>query len=104
MHRRRWGRLKREAMGVEGYETWLRRREKLSRKAHTKLVRSIERTGSRTEAWRYVRRMAPVWPWGAGFFSRMLAVVAFGRRPYRISRVRQGKSGAPWLRRLFGAA
>jgi glycosyltransferase involved in cell wall biosynthesis len=103
VHRRRWGRLKREAMGVEGYETWLRRREKLSRREIEKLVRSIERSGSRSAAWRYVRRMTPVWPWGAAFYSRMLAVVAFGRLPYRVSRVRQGKSGAPWLRRLFGA-
>lgn len=103
MHRRRWGRLKREAMGVEGYETWLRRREKMSCKEIEKLVRSIERSGSRSAACRYVRRMAPVWPWGAAFYSRMLAVVACGRLPYRISRVRQGKSGAPWLRWLFGA-
>jgi hypothetical protein len=47
--------------------------------------------------------MTPVWPWGAACYSRMLAVIAFGRLPYRVARVRQGKSGAPWLRRLFGA-
>jgi len=100
---RRWGALMRDAMGPEPYETWAARRDKRSRKAIDKLVREIERAGSRSEAWRYVSRMAPVLPWGARFFARALAVVAFGRLPHRISRVRQGKAGAPWLRRLFGA-
>jgi glycosyltransferase involved in cell wall biosynthesis len=99
----RWGPLMRERIGVEEYERWRGNRSKKLSKAHEKLVRGIVRSGSRSDALRYVRAMAPVWPWGAAFTMKSLAVAAFGRLPHRISRVRQGKSGAPWLRRLFGA-
>ncbi len=100
---RRWDPLMRESVGPARYDRSVGWRERRHKKAHKKLVRSLVRAGSRSEAWRYVRGMAPVLPWGASFFVRALAVVAFGRVPYRISRVRQGKSGAPWVRRLFGA-
>jgi glycosyltransferase involved in cell wall biosynthesis len=104
VHRRRWGRLRREAMGAEAFAAWLAQRDKDAHKFHKRFVRAIERSGSRTAALRYIRRMLPVFPWGANYSMRMLGVAAFGRLPYRLSNVRKGRSGAPWLRRLFGAS
>jgi hypothetical protein len=93
----------RESIGPVRYDRRVGWRERRHKKAHKKLVRGIARSGSRSGALRYVRSMAPLWPWGARFTLKALAVAVFGRLPHRISRVRQGKSGAAWLRRLFRA-
>jgi glycosyltransferase involved in cell wall biosynthesis len=107
VHARRWGHLLREAMADPETGAWVTRCEEKSRKGVAKrvnrFVRSIERSGSRSEAWWYVRRMTRVLPWGAAFYARMTAVIVFGRLPHRFSQLRKGKTGAPWLRRLLGA-
>lgn len=104
VHKRRWRQFRIEAMGAEGFEVWVHRRDKTAHKFHKRHVRAVERSGSRSEALRYVWRMVSVFPWGLKYSMRMLAVVAFGRWPYQLSQVRKGKSGAPWLRKLFGGA
>ena len=99
---RRWGALMRSRISVEAHERWRGNRTKRLVKAHQKLVRNIARSGSRSAALAYLRSIAPLWPWGARFTLKALAVVVFGRLLHRISRVRQGKAGPAWLRRLFG--
>jgi hypothetical protein len=100
---RRWGPLMRARAGVEHYERWVHNRWQKLERAHRKLVRKLTRSGSRSDALRYARSMRRALPWSWPFVAQALAVVLFGRLPYRLSRVRQGKVGAPWLRRLFGA-
>jgi glycosyltransferase involved in cell wall biosynthesis len=101
--KRRWGRLMRERAGAESYERWVHNRARKVQRAHKKLLRKLSRSGRRSDALRYVRKMRPALPWGGRFVAKAVVVVLFGRLPHRISRVRQGKSGAPWVRRLFGA-
>jgi glycosyltransferase involved in cell wall biosynthesis len=106
VHEQRWGHLRQRAMADAAIGAWVRRSEETSRRAVGrivgKLVRNIERSGSRSRAWRYVRRMTCVLPWGTAFYVRMLAVIVFSKVPYRISRIRRGKAGPLWLRRLLG--
>jgi glycosyltransferase involved in cell wall biosynthesis len=99
----RWGPLMRESVGAEAYERWTDRRKRPYTKAHKKLTRKLTRSGSRSEALRYVRVMRRALPWSRPYVIKALVVVAFGRLPYRVSLVRRGKWGAPWVRRLFGA-
>ena len=83
---RRWGSLARKRLGVEYYRRRRRWRSRQIARSHRKLVKRLMRAGSRAEAWRYARRMAPALPWGASFVAQALLVTAFGRWPYRVRR------------------
>ena len=83
---RRWGPLMKERAGVEHYDRWVRNRTRKLRRGHEKLVKNMMRYGKRRDALRYVRAMATTLPWSREYVVRALAVVAFGRLPYRLSK------------------
>jgi hypothetical protein len=76
----------RERAGVEFYQRWVHNRARKVQRAHKKLLKRLVRSGSRSDALRYVRRMVRVLPWGGRFVAKALVVVLFGRLPYRLSK------------------
>jgi len=84
-HHRRWGRLARQRMGDE-YTRRRRWQSQRKRREQRKIVKRLVRAGSRTEAWRYARRMAPTLPWGTPYVAQALSVAALGPWPYRLRR------------------
>jgi glycosyltransferase involved in cell wall biosynthesis len=80
----RWGPLMRESRGAEAYERWTDRRKRPFTKPHRKLLRKLMRRGSRADALRYVRNMRRALPWSRPYVTKALAVVLFGRLPYRL--------------------
>lgn len=85
-HHRRWGRLARERLGEEHYGRRRRWQSQRRRREHRKIVKRLERAGSRAEAWRYAWRMAPTLPWGVSYVAQALLVAALGPWPHRLRR------------------
>ena len=81
---KRWGALRAERLGKKADKQSSTKEAQRLNELHDDHVGQIVASGSRADAWKYVRGMVPTLPWGTRFVAKAIAVGCFGGLVSRI--------------------